>query len=50
MKNILTSIENAEIVRCGRKLSSLLINKTDEAHKLNIEKLKMIIILHFHIL
>lgn len=40
MKNILTSIENAEIVCCGRKLSSLLINKAGEAHKLNIEKIE----------
>ncbi len=36
--NILTSIGNADITCCGRKLSPLVANVPDEAHRLNIEK------------
>ncbi len=35
--NILTSVGNAEIVCCGRKLSPLQAKESDEEHKLNIE-------------
>ena len=36
--NLLTSIGDAEIICCGRKLSPLKIKEADEAHKMNIEK------------
>ena len=38
--NILTSTGNAEIVCCGRRLSSLVSKEADEAHKLNVEKIE----------
>ncbi len=38
--NILTSIGNAEIVCCGRKLSPLTVNETNDAHKINVEKIE----------
>ena len=38
--NILTSIGNAEIVCCGRKLSPFSPRVPDEAHKLNIGKIE----------
>ena len=38
--NILTSIGNADIVCCGRKLSSLSPKVPDEAHMLNAEKIE----------
>ena len=38
--NILTSIGNAEITCCGRKLAPLTAKEPDEEHKLNIEKIE----------
>lgn len=38
--NILTSLGNAEIICCGRKLSPLSPQAPDEKHKLNIEKIE----------
>lgn len=38
--NILTSIGNAEIVCCGRKLSPLFCKTSDEEHRINIEKIE----------
>lgn len=38
--NIVTSIGNADIVCCGRKLSPLEAKEPDEAHKLNVEKIE----------
>lgn len=38
--NVLTSIGNSEIICCGRKLPSLIPQKADEAHKLNIENIE----------
>lgn len=38
--NILSSIGNAEIVCCGRTLLPLTARESDEAHKLNIEKIE----------
>lgn len=38
--NILTSLGNAEIICCGRKLSPLSPQVPDEEHKLNIEKIE----------
>lgn len=38
--NILTSVGNADIVCCGRKLSLLSAKIPDEAHALNIEKIE----------
>ena len=38
--NILTSLGNAEIICCGRKLSPLSPQTPDEKHKLNIEKIE----------
>ena len=38
--NILTSVGNAEIVCCGRKLSPLTPQVPDEVHKLNVEKIE----------
>lgn len=38
--NIFTSIGNAEILCCGRKLSPLSAKAPDEAHKLNVEKIE----------
>ena len=38
--NILTSLGNAEIICCGRKLSPLSPQAPDEEHKLNIEKIE----------
>lgn len=35
--NIITSVGEAEIVCCGRKLSPLVAKEPDEAHKLNVE-------------
>ena len=39
-QNILTSIADAQIVCCGRKLLPLLLNEPDEAHKLSVEKIE----------
>ena len=38
--NLLTSIGNAEIVCCGRKLLPLNVNEVDDAHRLNIENIE----------
>ncbi|MBE7025596.1 MAG: helix-turn-helix domain-containing protein [Ruminococcaceae bacterium] len=38
--NILTSIGNAEMVCCGRKLSPLAAKKDDAAHKFNIQTIE----------
>lgn len=38
--NILTSVGNAEIACCGRKLPPLSPQALDESHKLNIEKIE----------
>ena len=38
--NILTSLGNAEIVCCGRELLPLSAKKSDEAHKVNVEKIE----------
>lgn len=38
--NILTSVGNADIVCCGRKLSPLSAQSPDEKHMLNIEKIE----------
>ena len=38
--NILTGIGNAEIMCCGRKLLPLKAKESDEAHKINIEKIE----------
>lgn len=38
--NILTSIGNAEINCCGRNISPLKEKESDEAHKLNVEKIE----------
>ena len=38
--NLMTSVGNAEIVCCGRKLSPLQAKKSDEFHKLNIENIE----------
>ena len=38
--NILTSIGNAEINCCGRNISPLKAKESDEAHKLNVEKIE----------
>ncbi len=38
--NMLTSVGNAEIVCCGRKLSHLEAKEPAEAHKLNVEKIE----------
>ncbi len=38
--NILTSIGTAEIVCCGRNLLPMTARESDEAHKLNIEKIE----------
>ncbi len=38
--NLLTSVGDAEIVCCGRKLTPLSAEEPDEAHKLNIEKIE----------
>lgn len=38
--NLLTSVGNAEIVCCGRKLSPLQAKKADEAHELNIQNIE----------
>ena len=38
--NLLTSLGETEIVCCGRKLSPLSVNKTDEMHKMNVEKIE----------
>ncbi len=36
--NLLTSVGNAEIVCCGRKLSPMVAKEPDEAHKLDFKK------------
>ena len=41
--NLLTSIGNAEIIWCGRKLSPLKIKEADEAHNMNIEKIEILL-------
>ena len=38
--NILTSIADAEVVCCGRKLLPLRAAEADEAHKVNVEKIE----------
>ncbi len=38
--NILTSLGNAEIICCGRKLSPLCAKSPDEAHKLKFEEIE----------
>ncbi len=38
--NILTSVGNAEIVCCGRKLAPLAAKEADEAHKLKLETIE----------
>ena len=38
--NIITSIGNADIVCCGRKLSLLPAKEADDMHKLNIQKIE----------
>jgi len=35
--NLLTSIGDADVVCCGRKLSPLSVKKADEAHKVNVK-------------
>ncbi|MBR5508367.1 MAG: helix-turn-helix domain-containing protein, partial [Clostridia bacterium] len=38
--NLMTSMGNAEILCCGRKLSPLLAKAADKAHVLNVEKIE----------
>ncbi len=38
--NLLTSVGDAEIVCCARRLSPLSVASPDEAHKLNVEKIE----------
>ncbi len=38
--NMLTSVGNAEIICCGRKLSPLTAKVADETHKLNVEHIE----------
>ena len=36
--NVITSVDNADISCCGRKLSPLIVRECDDAHRLKVEE------------